>query len=66
MANECKSPMVSARLPRLLVERVDFVTRNTDGDITNRSKALRAALETWLPAQEERLMQLGILPKKAR
>jgi Arc/MetJ-type ribon-helix-helix transcriptional regulator len=67
MADECKSPMISARLPRALVERVDFVTRNTEGDATNRSKAVRAALETWLPEEERRLKQLGLAPpEKAR
>lgn len=59
--------MISVRLPAALVARVDFIARNIDGDtIKNRSTALCAAVETWLPAQEERLQVLGVLPKKAR
>lgn len=67
MGTERKTTMVSARLPASLVDRVDYVTRNTDGDATNRSLAIQAALEGWLPGQEQRLEQLGILtPKKTR
>lgn len=58
--------MVSVRLPAALVARADYIARNTDGEIKNRSAALRVALETWLPGQEERLVQLGVLSKKAR
>lgn len=66
-AERKKSVMVSARLPAGLVERVDYVTRNTDSKtVDNRSTAVRAALEGWLPAQEQRLVDLGILTKKAR
>lgn len=61
-----KSIMVSARLPAALVARADFVTRNTDGEVKSRSIALRVALEEWLPRQEQRLEQLGVLPKKTR
>lgn len=61
-----KSIMVSLRLPALLVARADFVARNTDGEAKNRSIALRIALEEWLPKQEQRLEQLGVLPKKVR
>lgn len=66
MMDECKSPMISARLPRALVERVDYVARNAEGPITNRSKAVRAALEAWLPEQEKKLQALGLTPPKAR
>ena len=67
MGTERKTVMVSARIPRTLIERADFVARNIDNDIVrNRSAALQAALETWLPEQEERLRELGLLPKKAR
>lgn len=58
--------MVSVRLPAALVARADFIVRNTDGDIKNRSAALRAALEEWLPKQEQRLETLGVLSKKVR
>lgn len=62
-----KDVMVSARLPGELVERVDYVARNIDSDaVKNRSTALRAALEAWLPGCEERLRVLGVLVKKAR
>lgn len=67
MTTERKSTMVSARLPTPLVARVDFVTRNIDNDqLITRSAAVAAALEAWLPAQEERLAELGLIPKKAR
>ena len=66
-AERKKSLMVSARLPAGLVERVDFVTRNTDSEsVKNRSTAVRAALEGWLPGQEQRLVDLGIITKKVR
>lgn len=59
--------MVSFRLPAALVARVDFIARNTDsGAVKNRSTALHAAVEAWLPAQEKRLEDLGVIPKKAR
>lgn len=64
MADENKSMMVSLRLPKVLVARADYVARNTDADIRSRSMALRAALEAWLPGQEQRLVDLGILEKK--
>lgn len=67
MAVERKTVMLSARLPGLLVDRLDYVTRNTEHESTsNRSMALRTALEAWLPAQEERLRELGVLAKKTR
>lgn len=66
MTPERKDKRVDARLPTALVARVDYVVRNTEGEIKNRSSALRVALESWLPGQEQRLEQLGILPKKAR
>lgn len=59
--------MISARLPTALVERVDYVTRNIESEtINNRSTAVRAAVEAWLPGQEQRLTELGVLQKKAR
>jgi Arc/MetJ-type ribon-helix-helix transcriptional regulator len=66
MTPERKSLMVSVRLPAALVARADYVARNTDGEVKNRSSALRAALENWLPGQEDRLRELGILAKKTR
>lgn len=66
MATERKT-MVSARLPAALVARVDFVARNIDSEhVKNRSVAIEIALQEWLPKQEQRLEQLGVLPKKAR
>jgi len=63
-----RSTMISARLPKDTVARVDFVVRNIDNDdLVTRSAALQAALETWLPPQEKRLVELGLTPpKKAR
>jgi metal-responsive CopG/Arc/MetJ family transcriptional regulator len=66
MADERKTTMVSARLTDVLVARVDFVVRNIDSDVSNRSLAVQAAIEAWLPTQEQRLVELGILPKKGR
>lgn len=66
MGLERKSTRISARLPAALIERADFVARNTEGAIKNRSIALRAALEAWLPGQEDRLRELGVLAKKTR
>lgn len=67
MAAERKTTMVSARMPSVLIARADFVARNTDAEgIKNRSTVLQASLEAWLPGQEKRLEDLGVLPKKAR
>ncbi len=67
MPVERKTRMISVRLPAALVARADFVARNTDGEIKNRSLAVLAALEDWLPKQEQRLEQLlGTPLKKAR
>ncbi len=60
--NERKTVMISGRLPRALVERLDYVTRNIDSEtVKNRSAALREALEAWLPGREDRLRDLGVL-----
>lgn len=49
----------------MVISRVDFIVRNIDSEVVkNRSAALLAALEAWLPGQEDRLRELGILPKK--
>lgn len=65
MTPERKSTMISARVPSVLISRVDFIVRNIDSEVVkNRSAALLAALEAWLPGQEDRLRELGILPKK--
>lgn len=67
MASERKDTMVSARVPKAVVTRLDYVTRNIDSEtVRNRSAAMLAALEAWLPGQEKRLEELGIITKKAR
>ena len=70
MSPERKATMVSARLPASLVARVDFLTKNTEGDPRSRSAAFQAALEHWLPEQERvlelRLEKLGVTSKKVR
>lgn len=67
MGTERKTVMISGRLPTALVERLDYVTRNIDSEtIKNRSAALRAALETWLPGCEDRLRELGVMAAKVR
>ena len=70
MSAERKATMISARLPASLVARVDFIARNTEGDMRSRSAAIQAALECWLPGQEKtlekRLEELGAPSKKIR
>lgn len=70
MAIERKTVMVSARLPASLVARVDFLTRNSEGNVSSRSAAVQTALEGWLPDEEKtlekRLEQLGAPSKKLR
>lgn len=66
MGLERKSIMVSVRLPTALVARADYVVRNNDGDVKDRSAALRAAVEAWLPGREDKLRELGVLAKKVR
>ena len=61
-----QSKMISVRLPKELVARVDFVARNAPGPVKNRSTAVLAALKEWLSGQEKGLADLGLLPKKAR
>ena len=66
MAEERKSVMVSVRLPVALAARLDYAVRNTDAEgVKNRSTAVCSAIEGWLPGQEKRLVELGIIPKKA-
>lgn len=66
MPPERKSAMVSVRLSAALAARLDFVVRNVDTEgIKNRSTAVVAALAHWLPTQEARLEELGIITKKA-
>jgi len=58
---------VSIRLPLGLVERLDFVVRNSDSDtLTDRSRAILAAVRAWLPAQEDQLRKLGLTPPEGR
>lgn len=53
MAAASKSFMFSARVPRDLIERVDFVVRNSEPDtIPSRSAAVQMALEDWLAGPE--------------
>lgn len=62
-----ESKMASLRLPAALLVRLDFIARNTDaGPVKNRSAAVRAAIEAWLPGQEKELESRGVLSKKAR
>lgn len=65
MANERK--MISVRLPVALRDRVDFVARNNDSEtIKDRSSAIIAAVEGWLPGQEDEIRARGVtVPKKA-
>jgi len=60
--------MVSARLSPLLLERLEYVAKNTDTDgINNRTDCIAAALIAWLPGQEKRVGELlGTSQKKSR
>jgi hypothetical protein len=56
--------MICVRVPSGLVDRVDYVVRNTDSErVTNRSRAVSAALEGWTKAEELKLEALGIKKK---
>lgn len=67
MGSERKATMVSGRLTKELVERMDYVVRNIDSNtIVNRSAALRDALEAWLVVKEDRLRELGVLGGKKK
>lgn len=46
--------------------RADFVAKNHEGDVKNRSDVVREAVEQWLPGQEARLRELGLEVKKTR
>ena len=62
-----ESKMVSVRLPVALVARVDFVVRNSEPEmVKNRTAAVASALIAWLPNEETRLQNLGVIPKKTR
>jgi len=62
-----ESKMVSVRLPVALVARVDFVVRNSEPEmVKNRTAAVASALVAWLPLEETRLQNLGVIPKKTR
>jgi hypothetical protein len=65
MGSERKTAMVSVRMPETLVARADFVANNLTTAPRNRSLLLTAALEAWLPSQEQELERLGVIPKKA-
>jgi metal-responsive CopG/Arc/MetJ family transcriptional regulator len=63
---EHERKMISVRLSATLVDRLDFVGRNIDdAKIKGRSTAVVAAIESWLPVQEDRLRELGVITKKA-
>jgi metal-responsive CopG/Arc/MetJ family transcriptional regulator len=67
MGTERKSIMISTRVPAELLARVDYVVRNSEPEtVKNRSTAVLAALLTWLPNEETRLTNLGVLQKKTR
>lgn len=67
MTLERKTKRIDARMPPALIARVDFVVRNINNEaVRNRSAAFLAALEAWIPGQEDKLRELGILAKKAR
>jgi hypothetical protein len=64
---ENKTFMISARVAPSLVERTDYVVRNTDDDaVRTRSQAVARALETWVGEQEKELRRLGVIPEKTR
>lgn len=57
--------MVSARVPKALVARVDYAVRNTmSAAVTNRSSAIEAALEIWTAIEADQLKERLGGPKK--
>jgi hypothetical protein len=65
-AESKKSTRVCVRIPQPVFERLSFVARNTDDPaVVNLSKGVCEAVLAWLPKQEQRLSDLGIIPKKA-
>ena len=52
----------------LLLERLEYVAKNTDAEgINNRTDCIAAALIAWLPGQEKRVGELlGTSQKKGR
>jgi metal-responsive CopG/Arc/MetJ family transcriptional regulator len=56
--------MISVRLHAGLVDRLDYVVRNTDECKATRSAGIQRAIELWLRSREEQLRKLGLeLPK---
>ena len=56
--------MISVRLPPNLVERVDYVAKSMG--IVDRTAAVLEAIESWLPAREQRLREAGLMPPKRK
>ncbi len=56
--------MLSARLPAVVVERMDFVVKNMG--IVDRTAAIREAIESWLLPREQRLRESGLKPPKGK
>lgn len=60
-----KKIMVSARVPKVLVARIDLAVRNTaDPQVTNRSTAMAAAMRLWTDTEELYLKERLGGPKK--
>jgi hypothetical protein len=57
MSEECKI-VISLRVPPELLRRIAFFAGNTDRDaLATRSAVILAAVEAWLPAQEQALRE---------
>jgi len=61
MEKASESVMVTCRLSKALVERVDYAVRNIPtGETLSRSRAIEAALTAWVNAAEQELTRLGV------
>jgi predicted DNA-binding protein len=56
--------MISVRLHAGLVDRLDYVVRNTDECKATRSSEIQEAIEVWLRSREDQLRKLGLEPPR--
>jgi len=65
MTDTSNTAMVSARLPKRLIKRVEFIIRNTPSTaVRNRTDAIAQALDAWTARQYVELSALGLqIPK---
>jgi predicted DNA-binding protein len=62
--SRARKTMISLRLPVSLVDRLDYVVRNTDVCPATRSSEIQEAIELWLRSREDQLRKLGLEPPR--